>query len=137
WLQPLSDIKHDTRLSNYRQRSVARESIWAMGAIRIFLLITGCINFINLSTAVAVGRSKEVGMGKVMGGRRSQLIVQCLSATAVIPSVALLVSACLAELVLMQLNSFQELDLHIDLVSPAFWVFIVSICIPVSLVSGL
>lgn len=137
WLQPLSDIKHDTRLSNYRQRSVARESIWAMGAIMIFLLITGCINFINLSTAVAVRRSKEVGIRKVLGGQRSQLIFQYLSETAVITFVALLVSACLAELVLMKLNSFQELDLHIDLVSPAFWVFIVSIWIAVSLVSGL
>lgn len=137
WLQPLKDIKHDTRLSNYRHRTVGRESIWAMGAIMVFLLITGCINFINLSTAVAVRRSKEVGIRKVLGGQRGQLIFQYLSETAVATLIAIVVSAGLAELVLMKLNSFQELDLHIDLSSPSFWVFIISIWLAVSLISGL
>lgn len=137
WLQPLKDVKHDTRLSNYRHRTVGRESIWAMGAIMVFLLVTGCINFINLSTAVAVRRSKEVGIRKVLGGQRGQLVFQYLSETAVVTLIAIVVSAGLAELVLMKLNSFQELDLHIDLSSPSFWGFIITIWITVSLISGL
>lgn len=137
WLQRLSDIKHDSRLSNYRHRTVGRESIWAMGAIMIFLLITGCINFINLSTAVAVRRSKEVGIRKVLGGQRGQLIFQYLSETAVVTLIAIIVSAGLAELVLIKLNSFQDLDLHIDLTSTTFWGFILIIWLAVSLISGL
>jgi putative ABC transport system permease protein len=137
WLQPLRDINHETRVSNYRQRTVPRESIWAMGVIMIFLLVTGCINFINLSTAVAVRRSKEVGIRKVLGGQRLQLIFQYLSQTAVITLIAIILSVGLSELALLRLNSFQNLDLHIDLTSPTFWGFIVAIWLGVSVVSGL
>ncbi|HEY8511615.1 MAG TPA: ABC transporter permease, partial [Cyclobacteriaceae bacterium] len=137
WLQPLKDINHDTRLSNYRQRTAPRESIWAMGAIMVFLLITGCINFVNLSTAVAVRRSKEVGIRKVLGGQRAQLIFQYLSETAVVTLIAVIFSVGLAELALMKLNSFQKLELHIDLTSPVFWGFIIAIWLIVSVVSGL
>lgn len=137
WLQPLKDINHDTRLSNYRQRTAPRESIWAMGAIMVFLLITGCINFVNLSTAVAVRRSKEVGIRKVLGGQRAQLIFQYLSETAVVTLIAVIFSVGLAELALMKLNSFQKLELHIDLTSPVFWGFMIAIWLIVSVVSGL
>jgi putative ABC transport system permease protein len=137
WLQPLKDINHDTRVSNYRQRTVGRESIWAMGAIMIFLLITGCINFINLSTAVAVRRSKEVGIRKVLGGQRTQLVFQYLSETAVVTLIAIVLSVGLAELALVKLNAFQKLDLHIDLTSPGFLGFIVTIWLVVSIISGL
>lgn len=53
--------------------------LWMFGVIGIFVLILACINFINLSTARSEGRSKEVGVRKVMGSGRSQLMFQFLS----------------------------------------------------------
>jgi ABC-type antimicrobial peptide transport system permease subunit len=137
WLQPLQEIKHDTRLSNYSYQSVEKESIWAMGVIIVFLIITGCINFINLSTAVAIRRSKEVGIRKVLGSQRGQLVFQYLSETGLVTLFAVMASAGLAELALLRLNDFLELDLHINLSQPTLWIFLGGIWLTVSLISGL
>ncbi|HLT72389.1 MAG TPA: FtsX-like permease family protein, partial [Cyclobacteriaceae bacterium] len=137
WLQPLENIKHDSRLSNYGYATVEMESIWAMGVVIVFLLVTGSINFINLSTAVAIRRSKEVGIRKVLGSQRGQLIFQYLSETGLVTLFAVVASAGLAELGLISLNSFLELDLHIDLSQPTVWIFVGGIWLFVSLISGL
>lgn len=137
WLQSLKEIKHDSRFSNYRYRTVEKESIWAMGVIIVFLIMTGSINFINLSTAVAIRRSKEVGIRKVLGSQRGQLVLQHLGETALVTLIAVVASAGLAELALISLNSFLELDLHIDLGDHGLWMFLTGIWMTVSLVSGL
>lgn len=137
WLQPLNNIKHDSRLSNYAYKTVEMESIWAMGVVIVFLLMTASINFINLSTAVAIRRSKEVGIRKVLGSQRGQLIFQYLSETGLVTLFSVVASAGLAELALIVLNSFLELDLHIDLSQPKLWIFLGGIWLFVSLTSGL
>lgn len=137
WLQPLKNIKHDSRLSNYGYATVEMESIWAMGVVIVFLLVTGSINFINLSTALAIRRSKEVGIRKVLGSQRGQLIFQYLSETGLVALCAVLASAGLAELALISLNGFLEMDLHIDLSQPNLWIFVGGIWLLVSLISGL
>lgn len=136
WLQPLSDLNHDTRFSNYRYRTVSYESIWAMGVVAFFLVITACINFINLSTAVAVKRSREVGIRKVLGSQRAQLVFQFLSETAVITFFSLLLSIGLAELALIKVNSFLDLNLHVDLKDISILVYILIIWVAVSAASG-
>ena len=137
WLQPLKEIKHDSRFSNYGYKTVEMESIWAMGVVIVFLIITGSINFINLSTAVAIRRSKEVGIRKVLGSQRGQLIFQHLGETGLVTLFAVVASAGLAELALIRLNTFLELDLHIDLSQPRLWMFLGGIWLSVSLISGL
>ena len=67
-VQPLSSIHHDTRFGNYGMRTSSYESLWALAVIVVLLVITACINFINLATARALQRSKEVGVRKVLGG---------------------------------------------------------------------
>lgn len=136
WLQPLSEINHDSRFSNYRYSTVSKSSIMAMGVVAIFLLITACINFINLSTAVAVKRSKEVGIRKVLGGQRFQLIGQYLAETALITFIALSVSIGLSELTLIKLNSFLELDLHVNFKDTYTLVFLGGVWLVVSMLSG-
>ncbi len=69
-------------------------------AVGIFILLSACINFINLQTAQSVNRAKEVGIKKVLGGSRSGIIVQFLLETAVLTSIAFLIALWMAELIL-------------------------------------
>lgn len=136
-LQPLSEIMFNDQYSNFRYRTIKKESLWAMGVVAIFLLFTACINFINLSTAVAVKRSKEVGIRKVMGSQRGQLMLQYFCETGLIAFVALVISVGLAEIGLIQLNSFFETNLHIDVRSAPQLFFIGLVWLFVTLASGL
>ncbi len=136
WLQPLSELNYDTRFSNYRYRTVSKSSIMAMGMVAVFLLITACINFINLSTAVAVKRSKEVGIRKVLGSQRLQLIGQYLAETALITLIALVVSIGLSELTLIKLNSFLDLNLHVNIRETSTLLYLVIVWLVVSTLSG-
>lgn len=136
WLQPLSDLSYDDRFGNYRYTTISKSSILAMGVVAIFLLITASINFVNLSTAVAVKRSKEVGIRKVLGGQRAQLVGQYLSETGLITFIALVLSVGLSELTLIQLNSFLDIDLHVDFSNGQLMLFLGAVWLVVSLVSG-
>lgn len=137
YLQPLSELRYDTQMSNFSNRSIDKSSIWAMVVIAVFLIVTASINFINLTTAVAVKRSKEVGIRKVLGSQRMQLIMQYLSETGMITFIAVIASLGLAELALISMNSFMSLDLHIDLTNQYLVSFIVVIWLVVSVISGI
>lgn len=136
WLQPLSDLNHDRRFSNYRYRTVSYESIWAMGVVAVFLIITACINFVNLSTAVAVKRSREVGIRKVLGSQRAQLVLQFLSETAVITLFSVLIAIGMAELALIELNSFLDLNLHVNLTQQNTLWYLAAVWLLVTLAAG-
>ena len=98
-LQPLLEMHSDARFGNYKRRTVSQETIGALILIGFFLLLTACINFVNLATAQAVVRSKEVGIRKVLGSRRRQLTTQFLSETFILTFVASLLALGTAELV--------------------------------------
>lgn len=84
FLQPLSDIHFDKRFSNFGDHIMSKSTLWTLSLIGLFIMIMGCINFINLSTAQAVGRSKEIGVRKVLGSNRRQLFRQIIGETAFI-----------------------------------------------------
>ncbi|GAB4010004.1 ABC transporter permease [Spirosoma migulaei] len=96
-LQPLTSIHTDTRTDNYAKRTVSMEMIWAMGLIGLFILVTACVNFINLATAQAIRRAKEVGVRKVLGSSRAQLVRQFLGETGVLTGIAVILSFVLAQ----------------------------------------
>ncbi len=100
-LQPLHEMHADARFGNYKRRTVSQEIIWAMVLVGFFLLLTACINFVNLATAQAVVRSKEVGIRKVMGSKRGQLIIQFLGETFMVAWVASLLALGVAELIIL------------------------------------
>lgn len=99
-LQPLSDMHFDSRFEAYSGRIIEKEILFAFGVIGLFLLITACINFINLNTAIAVSRSKEVGLRKTLGGTRTQLIFHFLGETAFIVAISIFISIGLTEILL-------------------------------------
>jgi putative ABC transport system permease protein len=75
FLQPLSDVHFDTRIGTLGDHITSKATLWTLSLIGLFIIIMACINFINLSTAQAVGRSKEVGIRKVLGSTPYAIIL--------------------------------------------------------------
>ena len=112
-LQPLTSI-HLYSHANYELSPPGNSTyVYVFGAIAIFMLLIACINFINLSTASASKRAKEVGVRKVIGSGRIQLVKQFLFESALLVSIALLISIVLVQLALPVFNNLSGKNLGI------------------------
>lgn len=136
--QPLSDIHFNDEFGNFRARTFSRSVLRALMLIGLFLLIIACVNFINLATAQAVNRSKEVGVRKVLGGNRRQLAIQFLSETAMITITALIAAVCIVTVVLPLLNKMLQVKMGFSIVSdPVLALFLIVVAVFVTFFSGL
>jgi len=136
-LQPLSDIHFNDDFGNYNNRTFSKKLINALSLIGLFLLIVACVNFINLATAQAVNRGKEVGVRKVLGGSRKQLAGQFLGETFLITLCAVMVALIITWLVLPLLGRLLEMPLsweHDKL--PAIGLFLLTTTMGVTFLSG-
>ena len=106
FLQPLTSIHLHSQLDSELEANGNINHVYIMGAIGVFLLLIACFNFINLSTARATSRGKEVGLRKVVGAFRRQLIAQHLSESILVTLFAFLVAIVLVTLALPWLNDF-------------------------------
>ncbi|MEM6841775.1 MAG: ABC transporter permease [Bacteroidota bacterium] len=115
-LQPLSEIHYngDVGSGNFSKRSISKQTITSLSLIGIFLLITACINFVNLATAQAVKRSKEVGIRKVLGSTRQQMVSQFMSETFALTLIALLLAYLLVAIVFPYLPELLGVTLDIS-----------------------
>ena len=137
-LQPLSEIHFDDRYGNYNYNTVSHNMLVALNFIAVILILTACINFINLATAEAIKRSKEVGIRKSLGSTRAQLIRQFLGETTIVAILSMIVSLAAAQLALMLLNPFLETDLKLDFANDTtLWLYIFVVTAAISLLSGL
>ncbi|MEO1051542.1 MAG: FtsX-like permease family protein [Bacteroidota bacterium] len=133
-LQPLKGIHTDEFYINGPGYTVPSQMIIAEIFLAACILLTACINFINLATAQAVQRSKEVGIRKTLGGRKSELIKQFLFETACIVFMAILVGMTLSQILVIEINQFLsivEYDLSFDwtiLVFAAIIFVVVTLC---------
>ena len=100
FLQPLNAIHFDKRFENFGDHATSKSTLWTLSFIGLFILIMACINFINLSTAQAVGRSKEMGIRKVLGSYRFQLFGQVMGETSIIVITAVILAIGIAVLCL-------------------------------------
>jgi len=137
-LQPLSDMHYNTKIHIFGTHvPFSKGLINAISLIGVFLLIIACVNFINLATAQAVNRSKEVGIRKVLGGNRKQLILQFLSETFIIALFAVAIAIVIAALVIPPLNKLLQISLtNAMLYQPVVISFIGATIIGVTLLSG-
>jgi ABC-type antimicrobial peptide transport system permease subunit len=104
--------------------------------VGIFILIIACINFINLSTAKARTRLKEIGIKKVVGANRRSLIVQYLSETMLLSSLSLLVAISVVYLILPEFNIITGKTLHVQ-VNYGWIVSLVGIVLITGLIAGI
>ena len=110
-LQPLDEIIMTARFGNFNGRTFSKDLILAFSLIGLFLLIIACVNFINLTTAQAINRAREVGVRKVLGGNRAQLVLQFLGETGITSLLAFTGSLILVIICLPALNNLLEIHL--------------------------
>lgn len=106
-------------------------------AIGLFIMLSACINFINIQTVQVVTRSKEVGVRKVLGGTRLQLVLQFLTETIFLTTISFFMAMWITELALNGWNdllSVVNMDMQID---GSVWIFGVFMILFVSLIAGL
>ncbi|HMG89032.1 MAG TPA: FtsX-like permease family protein, partial [Chryseolinea sp.] len=132
-LQHISDIHFNPELGGY----LAKKNLWALSLIGLFLIITACVNFINLATAQALARCKEIGVRKVLGSQRSQLFWQFIAETALITMLALILAFSLAQLALPYVNQLFDIQLRIDIFQDVYLItFLPILLVVVTLLSG-
>jgi putative ABC transport system permease protein len=103
-LQPLRSIHFHGVSSGELGHNGDIQYVYIFSALAVFILVLACVNFINLSTAIASKRGKEVGIRKVMGSLKSQLVVQFLVEAVVLSFFALLVAVGLVVVLLPYFN---------------------------------
>ena len=136
-VQRLSDMHFDSRFGTFSGKTFSKELITALSLVAIFLLITACVNFINLATAQAANRSREVGVRKVLGSDRWQLMMQFLAETAVIAGLAVFVALAVVEVIIPYVNELLEISLSPNLFSDfGVIAFLAALYAAVTLLSG-
>ncbi len=119
FLQKLTDIHLHSHLDSEIESNGNITHVYMMGVIGLFIILIACFNFINLSTARATKRAKEVGLRKVAGAFRNQLITQYLSESMLISFFALILSIGFAYLTLGWLNDFTGKTLSLNFMDNA------------------
>ncbi len=138
YLQSMADIHFEQEYGTQGGQEVSRQLLWGCFITAIILIITGCINFVNLATAQAVKRAKEVGVRKVMGGSKGQVASQFLSETFVITLLAVIISLGIAELALNNLDLLLVYELSLDLLNDTnMLLYLGGIIVGVTLLAGL
>jgi putative ABC transport system permease protein len=115
FLQPLADIHFDGRFESFGDHITSKATLFTLTLIGVFILLMACVNFVNLSTALAVTRSKEVGIRKVLGGNRSVLFWQIMGETAVIVLLAIIVAIGIVYLALPYIKYIASIEEQLSL----------------------
>ncbi|MDP9041381.1 MAG: FtsX-like permease family protein, partial [Bacteroidota bacterium] len=136
-IQPLSAVHYDTQAGNYSNKTISHELLNVLWLIAAFILLIACVNFINLSTAQAVNRAKEVGVRKVLGSNKSQLQIQFIIETFLIVISAVLLAAVITTIALPSVNRLLELSLSFNVLNnPSIILFLLTVTIAVTALAG-
>ncbi len=116
YLQPLTDIHLRSDLSGELEPGGSIKTVYIFSGVALFILIIACINFMNLSTSLATRRAKEVGVKKVLGGLKNQLIGQFLLESSLTTAIALLVALLLVVVLLPYFNLIAGKSLQVGMI---------------------
>jgi putative ABC transport system permease protein len=136
-LQPLDDIHFnpDYNIFNFSWPA-SKTTLYGLLASAIFLLLLACINYVNLTTAQAAQRAKEIGIRKTLGSSRMQLVVQFLGETFFITFFAVCISVLLAPIILKMFADVISPDIHANMLQPDIILFLLILTIVISILSG-
>ncbi|HEY4323777.1 MAG TPA: FtsX-like permease family protein [Mucilaginibacter sp.] len=138
YLQPLTDLHFNANYGTYGNGRVAsKTTLYELSAIAVFLLLLGCINFINLSTAQSIKRAKEIGIRKTMGSSRGQLIAQFIIETFLVTLFTVILSAAMMPLLLQYFADFIPAGVNAGLlIQPGILAFLLLLAFIVALAAG-
>jgi len=137
-LQPLQDIHYNQLYAhNNPSYTINYSYLYLIGAIGLFLILAACINYTNLSTALAIKKSKEVGVRKTMGATKFHLMKQFLSETFLLTGLVVIAATFSVRFFLPPLNNFLDKNIPLEWINFKSVSFIIILWITVSLLSGL
>lgn len=123
-LQPVTDIHLHSNLEHETGANSDITYIYILSAIALFILSVACINFINLSVARFAGRTREVGLRKIFGAYRFQLIRQFLGESVLVTAMALMIALAAISLISPYFDSFAGKPVTTEFAGSGFWWFV-------------
>jgi putative ABC transport system permease protein len=137
-LQPLNTIHTTTGFRGLElSKPISPQFLYILILIAALIQIIACINFMNLSTARASKRAKEVGVRKVIGAGRSDLIKQFLSESFLLSLIGVMIALPLLVLLLPYFNEITSADIHLNFLSDyRLWLMLASMIAITGLVAG-
>lgn len=136
-LQEIADVYFDSdvQYDNYVHGNI--ETVYLFLWVGIFLIVIACINFVNLTTAISSLRGKEVGVRKILGSNKPQLLVQYMLEAFAICSFSVIVGFMLVEILLPSFNEVYNLHLHINWFDPQTIIYGLSTILILVALSGI
>jgi ABC-type antimicrobial peptide transport system permease subunit len=136
YLQPYGDVYLHSKFENGEVSGGRIEYVRLFSLVALFILIIACINFMNLSTARSVKRSREIGIRKVAGAVRRSLVFQFLSEAVLTTGIAVLLSVILVNLFLPYFNTLMGKQIAFPFSSTSFWLQLAGLTLITGLVAG-
>ncbi|HDJ32824.1 MAG TPA: FtsX-like permease family protein [Bacteroidetes bacterium] len=115
FLENIRDLHLHSEAESESSHQMSEVSVYILSLIALLILLIACINFMNLTTARSLTRSLEVGMRKVLGSQRSQLILQFLTESVLMSMLALVLAGLLVELAIPEFNNLTGKDLSLSI----------------------
>lgn len=134
--EKLTDIYLHSDRDNQVGKTGSITNIYVFSVVALIILLVACINFINLSTARAAERAKEVAIKKVAGAAKSQMVTQFFTESFLMTAISLLLAIILASAFLPAFNKFSGKSLSLDLFSPVHITSVIILLICIALLSG-
>jgi putative ABC transport system permease protein len=136
-LTPLTAIHLHSNKTGELEGNGSAEFVYIFSAIALLILLIACVNFMNLSTARSSNRAKEVGVRKVLGSLKTNLILQFLTESILISFIALGIAILISWLLLPYFNQLSGKDIHnAVLFQPAMMLWLVILMLVVGLLAG-
>ncbi|GAB4047280.1 ABC transporter permease [Spirosoma litoris] len=137
WLIPLTDIHLYSKQQYELSPNGDIQYVYIFSAVALFILLIACINFMNLATARSANRAKEVGVRKVLGSERQQLVGQFMTESVLTTVLAMVVAISIVAIALPGFNTIAGKEMSIQqLISPYYLPLLISLPIIVGLLAG-
>ncbi len=134
---PLKDIHLYSQRDGEFSPNSGIQNVYILGFIGLFLILLASVNFMNLSTAHSLKRSKEVGIRKTLGSNKFELIRQFLTESGLISFASLLIALILAAITIPFFNELSGKEISIPFTNPIFWLLLIFAGLILGLFSGI
>jgi ABC-type antimicrobial peptide transport system permease subunit len=134
--QSISDTHLYNRYEDGKPVGGRIEYVRLLSIAAIFILLIACINYMNLATARSANRGREVGVRKVSGAHRGELIIQFISESLMITTASVVLALMIVQVVLPTFNQLMNQNLELNMLQPEFIAGMIALTIFTSLIAG-
>ncbi|HEY0656158.1 MAG TPA: ABC transporter permease [Chryseosolibacter sp.] len=136
YFQPFTEHYLNSQFENGKPVGGRIKYVQIFSIVAVFIVIIACINFMNMATAKAAARAKEVGVRKVIGAQKKSLIFQFIAESTLLSFLAMLIAIAVVYLLLPVFNSIVSKEISLQLFEPQFLLIVVSIVVVTGLLAG-